>query len=242
MSLFLELKRRNVIRTGLAYLASSWLVFEVLSAVMEVFGAPDWATKSLVVLLAIGLPVALVFAWVYEITPDGVRKTNEVDASNSLSHSTGRRMDYMIVVLLVVAIAVVGLDRFWRSDPAISFQVPAEVTESASQPLSELQSTVTPNSIAVPAFRDMSASKDQDYLSDGLAEEILNALVRIDGLKVAGRTSSFSFKGKEDDLRSIGEARAARRQPSIARCTLTPHGQGGNIPMIENAVTNELPA
>ena len=206
MSLFSELKRRNVIRTGLAYLAASWLVFEVLSAVMEVFGAPVWAIKSLVAVLAIGLPLALVLAWVYEITPEGVRTTSEVDASRSLSHSTGRRLDYMIVVLLIAAIAVVALDRFWPETPAVSSPVSADVTETVSPPESEPQLTATPNSIAVLAFRDMSANKDQEYLSDGLAEEILNALVRIDGLKVAGRTSSFSFKGKDDDLRSIGEA------------------------------------
>ena len=206
MSLFSELKRRNVIRTGLAYLAASWLVFEVLSAVMEVFVAPDWAIKSLVAVLAIGLPLALVLAWVYEITPEGVRTTSEVDASRSLSRSTGRRLDYMIMVLLIAAIAVVALDRFWPETPTVSSPVSADVAETVSPPESEPQLTAIPNSIAVLAFRDMSANKDQEYLSDGLADEILNALVRIDGLKVAGRTSSFSFKGKDDDLRSIGEA------------------------------------
>ena len=109
MSLFQELKRRNVIRTGLAYLAVSWLVFEVLSAVMDVFGAPDWAIKSPVAVLAVGLPIALVFAWVYEITPDGVRKTSEVDASGSLAHSTGRRMDAMTVMERLVLTRSNGL-------------------------------------------------------------------------------------------------------------------------------------
>jgi TolB-like protein/Flp pilus assembly protein TadD len=204
--LFSELKRRNVIRTGLAYLAASWLVFEVLSAVMGVFGAPDWAIKSLVAVLAIGLPFALVLAWVYEITPEGVRKTSEVDESESLSHSTGRRMDYMIVLLLIVGISIVAFDRFRPSEPATRSQEPTAVSASESAPAPEPQAKTPPNSIAVLAFRDMSPNKDQEYLSDGVAEEILNALVRIDGLKVAGRTSAFSFKGKEADLRSIGEA------------------------------------
>ena len=101
MSFFAEMKRRNVFRVGVAYLAAAWLLFEVLSALFDLFGSPGWLLKSIVGLLAVGFPIALLFSWAYEITPEGLKKTHEVDQSESITHSTGKRLDQITIGIVV---------------------------------------------------------------------------------------------------------------------------------------------
>ncbi|MCH8203182.1 MAG: hypothetical protein IH996_08760 [Proteobacteria bacterium] len=187
-SFFDELKRRNVVRVGVAYLVAGWVIMQIIDVVVEPLRLPDWTATLVLVLLLVGLPVALIFSWAYEITPEGVKKTHEVDADASITHSTGRKLDRMIIGALAIAVAFLVYDRFVPP----SGQAPP--VESVGQ------------SIAVLPFLNLSEDKSNEYFSDGLSEELLNVLSQFPDLKVAGRTSSFAFKGKNQDLRLIGQA------------------------------------
>jgi TolB-like protein/Flp pilus assembly protein TadD len=191
MSFFDELKRRNVIRVGLAYLVLSWVLLQVGDVVFDALRLEDTALTIMLVLLALGFVPAVVIAWVYELTPEGVRRESDVDRDQSITPETGHRLNIVIVVLLVAALGLFAFDRFGSSGPA----------EQASAPIPE---QVGERSIAVLPFADMSAEGDQAYFGDGIAEELLNVLAQVDGLKVAARTSSFKFRGDEHDIVEIG--------------------------------------
>jgi len=189
MSFFAELKRRNVVRVGIAYVVIGWVLAQVAEFVVENFGAPDWVLKTFVVFLLLGLPLALFFAWAFEFTPEGIKREKDVDRSRSITKQTGRKIDRIIIVVLVGAIGILLLDKFYLGEIA---EVVDEIVATESQ------------SIAVLPFVNMSG--DDDYFADGLSEELLNLLAKIPDLKVAGRTSSFTFKGMNRDLREIGDA------------------------------------
>lgn len=192
MSFFSELRRRNVVRVAAAYAVMGWVVAQVAEFAFENFGAPDWALKSLVVVLLLGLPVALFFAWAFELTPEGVKREKDVDRSQSITPQTGRKLDLLIIACLVLVGMLIVVRPY----------LPGAERESAATSAV----SVAENSIAVLPFADLSQLGDQEFFADGISEEILNVLVRIPGLKVAGRTSSFSFKGRNEDLREIGAA------------------------------------
>ena len=191
MSLFAELKRRNVVRVGIAYAVIGWFLAQLAEFAFENFAAPPWVLKSFVVLLLLGLPIALFFAWAFELTPDGVKREKDVDRSTSITPSTGRKLDFVIIGALVVALAYF----IWERQPDVS---PVEPDAQASV-ASDIEV-----SIAVLPFVNMSSDPENEYFADGLSEELLNQLAQIPSLLVAGRTSSFSFKGKNEDLRAIG--------------------------------------
>jgi len=205
LPLFEELKRRNVIRVGIAYVVASWLVAQVLQLVFETFGTPDWVMKTVLALMAVGLPFVLFFSWAFELTPEGLKREKDVDRTQSITPRTGKNLDRMTIVVLVLALAYFAFDKFVL-DPARD----AEMVQAATQDAAERAANAAPasgtpeQSIAVLPFVNM--SDDKDYFADGLSEELLNLLARIPDLKVAGRTSSFVFKGKNEDLRTIGEA------------------------------------
>jgi TolB-like protein len=205
MSLFNELKRRNVFRVGIAYIVVAWLIAQVADLAFENFGTPDWAIKTLLFVLVLGFPLALLFAWAFEMTPEGLKKEKDVDRSQSITHHTGRKLDYTIIALLAVGLVYFAWEsRFKQDSSAVS---EADVPAGTSEVESTGESAGLPDkSIAVLPFVNMSSDAEQEYFSDGISEEILNALAKIQDLKVAGRTSSFSFKGKNEDLRLIGEA------------------------------------
>jgi TolB-like protein/tetratricopeptide (TPR) repeat protein len=196
--LFEQLKQRNVFRVAILYLVVCWLILEPVHVVFHMLEVPTWANRLVLMLMAVGFPAAVIFAWVYEITPDGLKPTVEVPHGQSIRKRTGRRLNRAIIGVLAVALAYFVVDRLLisRHFPA-SERAGSAVRTPAAPPYA---------SIAVLAFADMSPSRDQEYFSDGMAEEILDALAKIEGLKVAGRTSSFSFKGKNADLKAIGEA------------------------------------
>ena len=161
---FSELKRRNVVRVAIAYAVVGWVVLQFLDIVAPLLGLPEVFQKGVLVLLAIGFPIALVLSWAYEVTPDGVKKTEEVDRSTSLTHGTGRKINMLVIVGLVFAVGFLLLDKFYlASAPAVEVIPVAE----AVQP-----------SIAVLPFSDLSSQGNQEYFADGLSEEILNVLVR----------------------------------------------------------------
>jgi len=199
MSLFAELRRRNVIRMAGLYLVGAWLVVQVAETLLPVFGAPDWVLRVLVVLLALGFFPTLIASWVFELTPDGFKRDAEVDHSQARVHQTARKLDLAVIVLLLAVGAMV----FFK--PSLQ---PASPTPLAESELSDTQAdppAISANaaatseaSIAVLPFADLSQTADQGYFSDGMSEEILNVLAKVKGLQVASRTSSFAFKGQEN--------------------------------------------
>ena len=199
MSFFEELKRRNVFRVGIAYSISAWVLLQIVDLVLENISAPSWIMQVFMLFLAIGFPVALIFAWAFEMTPDGVKLERHVDRSESITAKTGQKMNRSIIIALVVAVILLLVDRFSTE----TVTEPQAVTDSSS--IEDDQTEVTEKSIAVLPFVDMSPESDQAYFADGISEEILNVLVKTQSLKVAGRTSSFQFRGRDEDLRKIGE-------------------------------------
>jgi TolB-like protein len=204
LSLFNELKRRNVIRVALFYIVAAWLLVQVAETVLPLFDVPDGVLRGLVILLALGFVPAVVSAWVYELTPEGLKRESDPALSDAMRIQGARRLNIAVIALLVLAIGLFGYERLRGvpAPPSESVSAPAPAArltdDAAHAPAAEAQS------IAVLAFVDLSPDRDQEYFGDGIAEEILNALVRLPGLRVAGRTSSFHFKGRNEDLRTIG--------------------------------------
>ena len=205
MSLFAELKRRNVFRVALLYIIAGWLILQVADVLFEQLDIPGWAFRFVFALLLICFPLVMVFSWVFEITPEGIKREHDIAAQSSITAHTGRKINRATTVLLILTILVVIADRLMpESAPEPKLQLleqPADQAMVTTKPVS----TVDNKSIAVLPFVNMSGDKENEYFSDGLAEELLNSLVAIKDLKVAGRTSSFAFKGKNEDLRIIGK-------------------------------------
>jgi TolB-like protein/Tfp pilus assembly protein PilF len=191
--LFEELKRRNVFRVAIAYLVAAWLVLQVADLVLENIGAPAWVMQVFILLFALGFPLALIFSWAYELTPEGLKREKEVDRTHSVTHHTGRKLNQITIGLLVVVVLVFAAERLLVPRPSGG----PTATEAVTAP--------PDRSIAVLAFEDLSQGGDQEYFADGLSEELLNVLAQNPDLQVAGRTSSFAFKGQNKDLREIGE-------------------------------------
>ncbi len=198
MSLFAELKRRNVFRVGIAYAVTSWLLIQVTDILLESFGAPPWVMQTMFVVLGVGFVITLFFAWAFELTPEGVKREAEVDRSQSIVQHTGQKLNYTIIALLVLALGYFSWDKFVVQ--------PRDVAKTtAAENAIETEALEETHSIAVLPFVNMSEDSSNEYFSDGLSEEVLNILAKIKEMRVAGRTSSFAFKGKDDDLRTIGE-------------------------------------
>jgi TolB-like protein len=180
---FNELKRRNVVRVAAAYTVGSWVFLQFVDVIAPLLGLPDVFQKGVLAVLVLGLPFALMISWAYEVTPEGIKKTNEVDESTSMTHSTGQKINKLIVVGLVAALGFLLFDKFFlMPEPVVEVIPGARATQA---------------SIAVLPFTDLSSQGDQGYFADGLSEEILNVLVKVDDLTVASRTSSFQFKSGE---------------------------------------------
>jgi TolB-like protein len=194
MSLYRELKRRNVIRVAIAYLAGSWLLIEVAETIFPLYGLGDTPARIVVTLLAIGFPLFLVFSWVFEITPEGLKKEKDIDRAVSVTGKTGKQLDRIIIVLLALALGYFAFDKFVL-DPARDVEL---VEETAQKVRSDaLVESFGDKSIAVLPFMNMSADPEQEYFSDGISEELLNLLAKIPQLRVISRSSSFSFKGMD---------------------------------------------
>jgi TolB-like protein/cytochrome c-type biogenesis protein CcmH/NrfG len=208
MSLFAELKRRNVFRVGLAYVVATWLLLQVVDVLSPIFDLPDWAPKLIFLILLVGFIPVIIFSWAFEMTPEGIKRESEISRDESITHHTAKKLDMITIGLLVAAIATVALDRFLpqsEPDPAGVAQDSLAATEAETPDKAE-QVIADQKSIAVLPFVNMSDDAANEYFSDGISEEILNALAKVTDLKVAGRTSSFAFKGRNQDLREIGSA------------------------------------
>jgi TolB-like protein/Tfp pilus assembly protein PilF len=206
LSFLTELKRRNVVRVGVAYIAGAWLLTEVSGTLFPAFGIPDWGVRFVVIVLALGFLPALIISWAYELTPEGLKREKDVVREASITHFTAKRLDGITIGLIVVALVFIVTDRFWLSPrQAEQAAVPAEVVTENEQ-TSETDPTAPPyppNSIAVLPFVNMSDDPGNEYFSDGIAEEILNVLTSIPDLKVAARTSAFSYKGTNTNISTI---------------------------------------
>ena len=205
MSFFNELKRRNVFRAAIGYIISSWLLVQVADLVLENIGSPDWVIQTIMLVIALGFPVVVFFSWAYEVTPEGIKRESEVDRTQSTTQLTGRKLDRAITGVLVVALAYFAYDKFVLSGDREAALVEAATQTVTKQAASADVTTESNSSIAVLPFVNMSSDPEQEYFSDGISEELLNGLAKIDSLKVAARTSSFSFKGQNKPIGEIAQ-------------------------------------
>jgi TolB-like protein/Flp pilus assembly protein TadD len=207
-SLFAELRRRNVFRAGALYAAAAWLLAQVVTQILPVFDAPPWLLRWVIAALVVGFPFWIAFAWFYEFTPVGIKRESAVEPHESITHHTGRKLDFAIIGVLAVAVVLLVTDRFVLHHG---------VNEEAAVPIAE-------HSIAVLPFVNMSDEKSNEYFSDGISEELLNLLEKIPQLQVTARTSSFAFKGKETGI------------PEIARTLHVAHVLEGSVRKAGNSV------
>ncbi|MEP5567105.1 MAG: hypothetical protein ABJN62_04660 [Halioglobus sp.] len=202
-SLVAELKRRNVFRVALAYIIVGWVVLQVAETLAPLMQLPEWTVSLTLYIGIIGFPFALLFAWAFELTPQGLKRSNEVAAEDSITNVTASHINRLLTLLLVVALGMLVGERWIGYSQTTANGIesgPIEKRLPAEPPEAE----TAPKSIAVLPFVNMSNDPEQDYFSDGISEELLNALAKISELRVAARTSSFSFKGKNRPVPEIG--------------------------------------
>jgi TolB-like protein/Flp pilus assembly protein TadD len=227
-SLFAELRRRNVLRMAGLYVIGAWLITQVAGTVLPMFEAPAWLPRSIIVLLAIGFVPTMMFSWIYELTPEGLKRDAEVPLEHSIGHETGRRIDRMIMATLALALVYFAVDKFLLAPRRESahLQQQAEQLQQGQKTAGDAAAapTVSEHSIAVLPFVNMSDEKSNEFFSDGISEELLNLLAKIPQLQVTARTSSFSFKGKEVAI------------PEIARTLHVAHVLEGSVRKSGNAV------
>ena len=191
-TLFQELRRRNVLRVAVAYILAAWVILQVADVLFPMLQLPDWSSRLVAGLLILGFPLAVFFAWAFELTPDGIRRDGDVVRSEP--RTTSRRLDIATIAVAVVAVGLFLADRFVAST--------LPLPERPSAPNSSL--ATERKSIVVLPFVNVSSDEEQEYFSDGLTEEVLNVLAQGREMRVIGRTSSFQFKGRNTDLRDIG--------------------------------------
>jgi TolB-like protein/tetratricopeptide (TPR) repeat protein len=201
MSLFGELTRRNVFRVAVAYLAAAWLLVEVSDTIFPYFNLGESAVRILIVLLAIGFPLFLVFSWVFEITPEGLMLEKDVERDHSITARTGKKLDRVIIVLLALALGYFAFDKFVL-DPARD-QSQIEVARSEGR-FEAIVDSYGDKSIAVLPFNSDDEGSEFEYLCDGIAENLINSLSRIPDLRVISRLSAFTFRDQASHPREIG--------------------------------------
>jgi TolB-like protein len=214
-SFFQELKRRNVFRVGAAYLVASWLVVQLVETIFPAFGFGDGAVRIAVLMMGIGAIPVLIMAWAFEITPEGVKRENEVDRSQSITTQTGRKLNRAFIILLIVSLGFFAADKFVLAPERVKAELAQARQEGAMQATDATQihnvgqtpatNPVKSQSVAVLPFVAMSRGEDDEYFADGLTEEILNALAQLPELLVTARTSAFFFKGKDVPVQEIAQ-------------------------------------
>ena len=181
--LFAELQRRNVLRSGVLYIGAVWALAQGISQLGPSVGAPEWTTRWFLVAAAVGFPFWIAFAWFYELTPEGLKREEEIDPADSIAHHTSRKLDFAIIGVLALAVVLLLTDRLMPRRNVLA---------------------ATDNSIAVLPLVNESGDVKDEYFSDGLSEDLINALTQLNGVRVISRNSSFQFKGKSGDPQSIG--------------------------------------
>ena len=198
MSILSELRRRNVFRVAALYLVAGWLLAQVAELLFGALGVPPWGLRFVLGLLLLGFPLALIFSWVYELTPEGLKREHAVERNDSITRETARKINVLIAGLLVVAVGLGAYEVFARRGERA-----APAHSASGTPIAAVATVVSAKSIAVLPFVNMSDDRGNEYFSDGLTEELLNLLARIPELKVIARTSSFAYKGKEAKISDI---------------------------------------
>ncbi len=191
MSFIDELKRRNVFKVGIAYAILAWLLLQVSDTLVPALHLPEWIQSAVALLLILGFPLALFFAWAFELTPEGLKKEKDVDRSRSITPVTGRKLDFAVIGLMAIGLVYFTFDKY---------------TTDAPQSIDDPVAVSTRPSIAVLPFANMSEDPNQQHFADGLTEELLNSLAALSHLRVVSRTSSFSFKGRNLPIAEIAAA------------------------------------
>jgi len=213
LSIFNELKRRNVVKVGVAYAVSTWILLQLTDVVAEILQLPEWAPKLILLILVVGFVPALIFAWAFEMTPEGIKREKDVDRSQSITPQTGKKLNNTILVLMAVAIAYLLFDKF--SEPEMGSEPFSQEPTEQEIEVSDEKRDPTPvvatpvinrQSIAVLPFENFSGDASDQYFADGLADTLLHKLAQISDLKVIARNSSFQYKGTNKDVREIGKA------------------------------------
>jgi TolB-like protein len=198
---FAELKRRNVVRMAGLYLVGAWLLVQVAGTILPMFGAPEWLPRTVVVLLAIGFVPVLIFSWAFELTPQGLKRDAEVAREESIAPRTGRRMDRMIIAVLLLALGYFAFDKFVLTRRAIAPPIPIVASVALPVPVA---TAISEKSVAVLPFENLSSDKENAYFAEGIQDEILTRLAKIAALKVISRTSTQKYKSAPDNLREVG--------------------------------------
>ncbi len=212
-----ELKRRNVVKVAVAYAIVGWLLIEVSSVLGPALSLPDWITSSVAFFLILGFPIALILSWAYELTPDGMERTKSIPLSESITKVTGRKLDFVIIGVLAIAVAFFAVDRFVLDtsgpfagadiDPAsldIVLDEPPSIAVELAPAIAEVQPReVLPNSVAVLPFENVSPNSDDAYFATGIHEEILNQLAKLSALNVIARTSMRQYADTEKSIPEI---------------------------------------
>jgi TolB-like protein len=194
-SFFAELKRRNVYKVAVAYAVVSWLLLQAASILFPTFEAPPWVMKVFVVVIVLGFPAALILSWAFEITPEGIKRAEDVMPNESITRRTGRKLDFLIIGILLLVIGIFAFGRFGKRAPTM-----AAPSVAAAQAIPE-------KSIAVLPFENFSADKENAFFADGVQDDILTALAKVADLKVISRASVMSYAaGAKRNLREIGQA------------------------------------
>jgi TolB-like protein len=210
MSFWGELKRRNVVKVGLAYAVVAWLLLQIAAIVVPTFDAPQWVMPTLTFVLILGFPLVLIVAWSFEITPEGIKKTAHVPLEDSITHVTGQKLNYLVTTLLAVAVVFLVVDNYVLDDsaePRAGGEGSATVTQTpAVSPVVDAApsgSAVLPNSVAVLPFVNLSPKEDEAYFAAGIHEEILNQLAKLGNLNVIARTSVMRYAGSDKTIPEI---------------------------------------
>src|SRR5713101_3523480 len=185
-SFFAELKRSNVYKVAIAYAVVAWLLLQAASILFPTFEAPAWTMKVFVAVITLGFPIALVLAWAFELTPEGIKRAEDVDLSKSVTRKTGRKLDFFIIAVLLLVIGILLFQRFHRNVPSVT-------------------ASLAEKSIAVLPFENLSEDKANAYFADGIQEEILTRLAKIADLKVISRTSTQQYQSKPGNLSEIAK-------------------------------------
>jgi TolB-like protein len=204
LSFFAELRRRNVIRMAGLYLIGAWVIVQVAETLLPAFDVPVWVLRAIIIVMALGFLPALVFAWIFEITPEGIKRDVEVDRTRSIAPQTGQRMNVMIAVLLALALVYFAIESFVLAPTRGALDVAASLKSSAPSP-ANIAASVDSKSIAVLPFENLSEEKANGYFADGIQDQILTGLAQIGALKVISRTSTQKYASRPDNLSQIAK-------------------------------------
>jgi TolB-like protein/lipoprotein NlpI len=202
LSFYTELKRRNVFKVAIVYSAVAWLLLQVSDTLGPALHLPEWFVSAVAFLLILGFPVSIIFAWAFDLTPEGLKRESKADSTAPMAKKTGEKLNHVVVAALVLALGYFVFDKFVLG-PNRDTSGSATTVQVGQQQPAETESARADNSIAVLPFVNMSSDEEQEYFSDGLSEELLNLLAGIPELNVAARTSSFSFKDKDLEVPEI---------------------------------------